>query len=77
MSDIEQSGDRPKPRSRPSDYRTARIGAAASLTGVLVVMLLLDAFLDNYEVSPFVVVAILGCIAALVQVEFHFPWPPQ
>jgi len=56
-------------RRRRDDYRQARIGAASALTGALIVLLLLDAAIPGYDVSPVTAAAILGAILALVGVE--------
>ena len=56
-------------RRRGDDYRQARIGAAAALTGALVVLLFLDALIPGYDVSPVTLAAILGTILALVGVQ--------
>ena len=37
---------------RADDYSSARIGAAAALTIVLVVLLILDVVVPGYDVSP-------------------------
>jgi hypothetical protein len=56
-------------RRRSTDYHQARIGAAAALVGVLVLVLLIDALSTEYEVSPLVVAAVLGTVGALVGIE--------
>lgn len=57
--------------SRRSDYRQARIGAAAALVGVVVLIVIVDAFSVAYELSPVVLAALLGTVAALVGVELR------
>lgn len=61
--------DDENPEVRKSDYHVARIAAMAALVGVLVAILLVDAFDPNYEPSPVIVFALLGTICALVGVE--------
>jgi len=58
-------------RSRGLDYQQARIGAAAALVTVLIMVMLIDALSNEYEVSPLVVAAILGTIGALVGIEIR------
>jgi hypothetical protein len=58
-------------RRRSDDYHQARIGASAALTGVLAVILILDALIPGYDVSPITVAAILGTVAALMGVELR------
>ena len=50
-------------------YRAARIGTAAALTGVLVLLLLLDAVSSDYDVSPVTLTALLTTIGGLLGVE--------
>lgn len=69
MRDPERRGD--DRRAREGDYRIARIGAAAALTGVLVVILILDAIVPGYELSPVTLAALCGTIATLVGVEIR------
>lgn len=54
---------------RASDFRIARIGAAAALIGVLVVILLVDAFAETYQVDATVVTVLLGTIGTLLGIE--------
>jgi len=56
-------------RRRGDDYRQARIGAAAALTGALVVLLFLDAIIPGYDVSPVTLAAMLGTVVALLGIE--------
>lgn len=51
------------------DYRLARIAVAGLLTVAVVVLLLADAASEAYDVSPVVLVALLGTIAALLGIE--------
>lgn len=59
-----------EPGQRGSDYRAARIGAAAALTGVLTLLFLIDALSESYsgpsEVSQVVIVTL---IAGLLSVD--------
>jgi hypothetical protein len=57
------------PGGRGGDYRAARIGAASALTGVVVLLLVLDALLPQYDLDPVQLVSILGTIAALLGIE--------
>ena len=70
-------GDR---RSRASDFRIARIGAASALIGVLIVILLVDAFDTAYQVDATVVTVLLGTIGTLLGIEglasLRQPLPP-
>jgi hypothetical protein len=59
-------GSRP-PRS--SDFRLARIGAAAALIGVVVATLLIDALDVDYQVDPIVITALLGTLGTLLGIE--------
>ena len=58
----------PRP-SRDGDYRAARTGAAAALTGVMIVLLLFDACSGEYEVAPFALVVLATLIASLLAVD--------
>lgn len=55
--------------SRAHDFRLARIGAAAALTGVLIVILVIDALGAEYQVDPLVVTALLGTLGTLLGIE--------
>lgn len=55
--------------ARQGDYRVARVGAAGALTVVVIFMLVVDAFSATYEVSPLILLPILGVIAGLLGVE--------
>ena len=55
---------------RPSpDYRWARQVAALLLIGVIVVIVLLDALIDDYDVSTSVLVPLLLTVAGLLSVD--------
>ncbi len=53
---------------------TARIGAAAKLTLVLVVLLVLDVAVPGYDVSPGILLPLLGAILALLGLEASALW---
>ena len=56
-------------RSREADYRTARSYAAAGLTCVTILLLVLDAVLPDYDVDPVILGLLLGTVGALLGVE--------
>ena len=61
-------------RRRADDYSSARIGAAAALTIVLVVLLVLDVAVPGYDISPGVLLPLLGAILALLGLEASALW---
>ncbi len=61
-------------RRRADDYSSARIGAAAALTIVLVVLLVLDVAVPGYDISPEVLLPLLGAILALLGLEGSALW---
>jgi hypothetical protein len=61
-------------RSRADDYASARIGAAAALTLVLVVLLVLDVAVAGYDVGPGILLPLLGAILALLGLEASTLW---
>ena len=61
-------------RTRADDYSSARIGAAAALTIVLVVLLILDVVVPGYDVSPGTLLPLLGAILALLGLEASAFW---
>jgi lipopolysaccharide export LptBFGC system permease protein LptF len=68
---VEPDGEA-SPRARPGrtgDYRSARIGAAAAFVFVLVVLLVSDVFVDDYELSPIVLGILVGAVGGLLGVE--------
>ena len=73
MSD-ERRDDAPDHRTRADDYSSARIGAAAALTIVLVVLLILDVVVPGYDVSPGTLLPLLGAICALLGLEASAVW---
>ncbi len=69
----ERRDDAPE-RRRADVYGSARIGAAAALTLVLVVLLVLDVAVPGYDVSPAVLLPLLGAILALLGLEASALW---
>ena len=61
-------------RRRADVYSSARIGAAAALTIVLVVLLVLDVAVPDYHVSPGILLPLLGAILALLGLEASALW---
>ena len=61
-------------RARADVYSSARIGAAAALTLVLVVLLILDVAVPDYHVSPAILLPLLGAILALLGLEASALW---
>lgn len=61
-------------RSRADVYSSARIGAAAALTLVLVVLLVLDVAVPEYDISPGILLPLLGAILALLGLEASALW---
>ena len=55
-------------------YSSSRIGAAAALTVVLVVLLVLDVAIPAYDISPGVLLPLLGAILALLGLEASAVW---
>jgi len=56
-------------RRPSSDYRWARQVAALLLIGVVVVILVLDVLVDDYDVSTAVLVPLLLTVAGLLSVD--------
>ena len=73
MSD-ERSDDAVERRNRSDVYSSARIGAAATFTLVLVVLLVLDAVIPGYDMSPGTLLPLLGAILALLGLEASALW---
>ena len=69
----EHRGGAPE-RSRADVYSSARIGAAAALTLVLVVLLVLDVAVPDYDISPGILLPLLGAILALLGLEASAIW---
>jgi hypothetical protein len=61
-------------RRRADVYSSARIGAAAALTLVLVVLLVLDVAVEGYDISPGILLPLLGAILALLGLEASALW---
>ena len=61
-------------RTRADVYSSARIGAAAALTIVLVVLLVLDVAVPDYDISPGILLPLLGAILALLGLEMSAFW---
>ena len=61
-------------RRRADVYSSARIGAAAALTLVLVVLLVLDVAVPGYDINPGILLPLLGAILALLGLEASALW---
>jgi hypothetical protein len=61
-------------RRRADVYSSARIGAAAALTLVLVVLLVLDVAVPDYDISSGILLPLLGAICALLGIEASAVW---
>ena len=61
-------------RRRADVYSSARIGAAAALTLVLVALLVLDVAVPDYDINPGVLLPVLGAICALLGLEASAVW---
>jgi hypothetical protein len=61
-------------RRRADVYSSARIGAAAALTLVLVVLLVLDVAVPDYDINPGILLPVLGAICALLGLEASAMW---
>ena len=70
----DERGDDAANRRRADVYSSARIGAAAALTIVLVVLLILDVVVPDYHVSPAILLPLLGAILALLGLEASAFW---
>ena len=70
----DELGDDATGRRRADDYSSARIGAAAALTIVLVVLLVLDVAVPDYDISPGILLPLLGAILALLGLEASAVW---
>ena len=70
----ERDDDDAERRARADVYSSARIGAAAALTIVLVVLLILDVAVPDYHVSPAILLPLLGAILALLGLEASAVW---
>ena len=70
----DEQGDDATGRRRADDYSSTRIGAAAALTIVLVVLLVLDVAVPDYHVSPGILLPLQGAIHALLGLEASALW---
>ena len=70
----DERGDDAADRRRADVYSSARIGAAAALTLVLVVLLVLDVAVPDYDISPGILLPLLGAILALLGLEASAFW---
>ena len=70
----ERGDDAPERRNRADVYSSARIDAAAALTLVLVVLLVLDVAVPDYDISPGILLPLLGVILALLGLEASAVW---
>ena len=61
-------------RRRADVYSSARIGAAAALTLVLVVLLVLDVAVPDHDINPGILLPLLGAILALLGLEASPVW---
>ena len=65
----EHSDDVPERRTRADVYSSARVGAATAFTLVLVVLLVLDVGVPDYDIAPGILLPVLGAICALLGLE--------
>jgi Na+-transporting NADH:ubiquinone oxidoreductase subunit NqrE len=70
----EHRADAAPERIRADAYSSARIGAAAAFTLVLVVLLVLDVAVPDYDTSPGILLPVLGAICALLGLEASAVW---
>ena len=70
----DERSDDPADHHRADVYSSARIGAAAALTLVLVVLLVLDVAVPDYDISPGILLPLLGAILALLGLEASAFW---
>lgn len=70
----DERGDDAPDERRADDYSSARIGAAAALTLVLVVLLVLDVAVPDYDIGPGILLPLLGAILALLGLEASAFW---
>jgi hypothetical protein len=70
----DERGDDAADRRRADVYSSARIGAAGALTLVLVVLLVLDVAVPDYDISPGILLPLLGAILALLGLEASALW---
>ena len=70
----ERGDDDAERRARADVYSSARIGAAAALTIVLVVLLVLDVAVPDDDISPGILQPLLRAILALLGLEASAVW---
>jgi hypothetical protein len=70
----EHSDDMPERRTRADVYSSARVGAATAFTLVLVVLLVLDVGVPDYDIAPGILLPVLGAICALLGLEASAFW---
>ena len=70
----ERDDDDAERNARADVYASARIGAAAALTLVQLVLLILDVVVPDYHVSPGILLPLLGAILALLGPEASAFW---
>jgi hypothetical protein len=70
----EHRDDAAPERVRADAYGTARTGAAAAFTLVLVLLLVLDVVVPGYDVSSATLLPLLGAILALLGLEASALW---
>lgn len=70
----ERGDDEAERHARADVYSSARIGAAAALTLVLVVLLVLDVAVPDYDISAGILLPLLGAICALLGLEASAVW---
>jgi hypothetical protein len=73
MGDEHRDDAEPR-RVRADAYSSARIGAAAAFTLVLVLLLVLDVGVPDYDISPGILLPLLGAILALLGLEASALW---
>ena len=61
-------------RRRADVYSSARVGAAAAFTLVLVALLVLDVGVPDYDIAPGILLPVLGAICALLGLEASAFW---
>ncbi len=61
-------------RTRADVYSSARVGAATAFTLVVVVLLVLDVGVPDYDIAPGILLPVLGAICALLGLEASAFW---
>jgi hypothetical protein len=70
----ERSDDAPECRTRADVCPSARVGAATAFTLVLVIRLVLDVGVPDYDIRPWILLQVLGAILALLGLEASAFW---